>query len=43
MDYNKLFTVIFYVFFITGCSEIDNLSEIEVIRFEKEFYSSKDG
>jgi hypothetical protein len=43
MDYNKLFIVIFYVFFITGCSEIDNLSEIEVIRFEKEFYSSKDG
>ena len=43
MDYNKLFTVIFYVFFITGCNEIDNLSEIEVIRFEKEFYSSKDG
>ena len=43
MDYNKLFTVIFYVFFITGCSEINNLSEIEVIRFEKEFYSSKDG
>jgi hypothetical protein len=43
MDYNKLFTVIFYLFFITGCSEIDNLSEIEVIRFEKEFYSSKDG
>ena len=43
MDYKKLFTVIFYLFFITGCSEIDNLSEIEVIRFEKEFYSSKDG
>ena len=43
MDYNKLFIVIFYVFFITGCSEIDNLSEIEVVRFEKEFYSSKDG
>ena len=43
MDYKKLFTFIFYLFFITGCSEIDNLSEIEVIRFEKEFYSSKDG
>ena len=42
MDYYKLFTVIFYVFFIVGCSEIDNLSEIEVVRFEKEFYSSKD-
>ena len=42
MDYYKLFTVIFYVFFIIGCSEIDNLSEIEVVRFEKEFYSSKD-
>jgi len=43
MDYKKLFTFIFYLFFITGCSEIDNLSEIEVIRFEKEFYSSEDG
>jgi len=43
MDYKKLFTFIFYLFFITGCSEIDNLSEIGVIRFEKEFYSSKDG
>jgi len=43
MDYKKLFTVIFYLFFITGCSEIDNLSEIKVVRFEKEFYSSKDG
>ena len=43
MDYKKLFTFIFYLFFITGCSEIDNSSEIEVIRFEKEFYSSKDG
>ena len=43
MDYKKLFTVIFYLFFITGCNEVDNLSEIEVVRFEKEFYSSKDG
>ena len=43
MDYKKLFTFIFYLFFITGCSEIDNLNEIEVIRFEKEFYSSNDG
>jgi len=43
MDYKKLFMFIFYLFFITGCSEIDNLSEIQVIRFEKEFYSSKDG
>ena len=43
MDYKKLFTFIFYLFFITGCSEINNLSEIGVIRFEKEFYSSKDG
>ena len=32
MDYYKLFTFIFYLFFITGCSEIDNLSKIDQIK-----------
>ena len=40
MDYNKIFTVILFVFFIIGCKDVNNDLDIDVVRFEKQFYNS---
>ena len=40
MDYNKIFTVILFVFFIIGCKDVNNNLDIDVVRFEKQFYNS---
>ena len=42
MDYNKIFTVILFVFFIIGCKDVNNDLDIDVVRFEKQFYNSYD-
>ena len=41
MDYNKIYIVIFIVFFTIGCDNV-NYHDIEIIRFEKEFYNSNE-
>tara|TARA_B100000780_G_scaffold80709_1_gene54994 strand:- start:23073 stop:24008 length:936 start_codon:yes stop_codon:yes gene_type:complete len=40
MDYNKIFTVILLVFSIIGCNDVNYDKDIEIIRFEKQFYNS---
>ena len=40
MDYNNIFTVILFVFFTTGCNDVNHDEDIEIIRFEKQFYNS---
>ena len=39
MDYNKIYTVIFIVFFSIGCNHVI-YNDVEIVRFEKEFYNS---
>ena len=39
MDYNKIYIVIFIVFFTISCDN-ENYYDIEIIRFEKKFYNS---
>ena len=40
MDYNKIFTVILFVFFTIGCNDVNHDEDIEIVRFEKQFYNS---
>ena len=40
MDYNNIFTVILFVFFTTGCNDVNHDEDIEIVRFEKQFYNS---
>ena len=40
MDYNKIFNVMLLVFSIIGCNDVNYDKDIEIIRFEKQFYSS---
>ena len=40
MDYNNIFTVILFVFFTTGCNDVNQDEDIEIVRFEKQFYNS---
>ena len=40
MDYNKIFNVMLLVFSIIGCNDINYDKDIEIIRFEKQFYGS---
>ena len=40
MDYNNIFTVILFVFFTTGCNDVNQDEDIEIVRFERQFYNS---
>ena len=40
MDYNKIFNVMLLVFSIIGCNDVNYDKDIEIIRFEKQFYNS---
>ena len=40
MDYNKIFNVMLLVFSIIGCNDVNYDKDIEIIRFEKQFYGS---
>ncbi|MBL6648675.1 MAG: hypothetical protein ISP56_00240 [Flavobacteriaceae bacterium] len=42
MDYNKFIVLVLYVFLFNRCDKVDNSEDVEVIRFEKEFYESDD-
>ena len=40
MDYNKIFNVMLLVFSIISCNDVNYDKDIEIIRFEKQFYGS---
>ena len=42
MDYIKFIVLVLHVFLFYGCNKVDNFENVEVIRFEKEFYDSDD-
>jgi hypothetical protein len=42
MDYIKFIVLVLHVFLFYGCNKVDNFENVEVIRFEKEFYNSDD-
>ena len=42
MDYIKFIVLVLHVFLFFGCNKVDNFENVEVIRFEKEFYDSED-
>ena len=42
MDYIKFIVVVLHVFLFYGCNKVDNFENVDVIRFEKEFYDSDD-
>ena len=42
MDYIKFIVLVLHVFLFYGCNKVDNFENVDVIRFEKEFYDSDD-
>ena len=42
MDYIKFIVIVLHVFLFYGCNKVDNFENVDVIRFEKEFYDSDD-